>query len=159
MNKIKNGQADIIGLLVIVVLLIVLGGLYISFSSRPESTATQATLTSVQLNSFMESIRDYSVCPGQGLEKAAKPCLNGNTEFCGGKACDIIEREMGNIMLAAYPTEMRSKVISLEFVDILQDKVIATTGMASCNKLVCESSEISAGRSGRAAFRMCRCVS
>ena len=156
----KKGQADIIGLLVIVILLVVIGGLYISFSSRPESTATRATLTSVQLNSFMESIRDYSVCPGQGLEKAAKPCLNGNTEFCGGKACDIIEKEMINLMNAAFSTEMKSKVINLEFVDITEDKTIATTGDIQCGKSVtCESSEISAGRTGRAAFKMCRCVS
>lgn len=160
MKTVENkGQADIIGLLIIVILLVVIGGLYLSFSSKSESTAVRATLTSSQLNSFMESIRDYSVCPGQGLEKGAKPCINGNTEFCGGKACDIIEREMSNIMEAAFSAEMKSKVISLEFIDITNDDVLATTSEIKCKKSVaCESSEIAAGRGARAAFRMCRCV-
>lgn len=156
-----KAQADIIGLMVIVILLVVILGLYLSFSSRPESTATIATLTNVQLNTFMESIRDYSVCPGQGLEKAAKPCLNGNIDFCGEKACDILEREMANMIKAAFPTEVKSKVISIEFRDISGDepKILASSGEITCQKQVCDTSEIAAGKGKRADFRMCRCLS
>lgn len=155
----NKAQADIIGLMVIVILLIVLGGMYLAFSSKPESTATTATITSVQLNSFMESIRDYSICPGQGFEKAARPCLNGNTDFCGEKACTKIEKEMGLMMEAAFPAEIKAKIISLEFLNANENTVIATTGEISCQKQVCEQSEIAAGKGSRGAFRMCRCIS
>lgn len=156
-----KAQADIIGLMVIVVLLIVILGIYLSFSSKPDSSATIATLTNVQLNTFMESIRDYSVCPNQALEKAAKPCLNGNTDFCGGKACGIMEREMGNMIKAAFPTEVRTKVISIEFRDISEEqpKILASSGDISCQKQVCDTSEIAAGKGKRADFMMCRCLS
>ncbi len=154
----NKGQTDIIGLMVIVILLVVLGGLYLAFSSQPESTGTQATTISVQLNSFMESIRDYTICPNQAFEKAAKPCLNGNTEFCGGKACAIIEREMQAMMKAAYKKEMEAKRISLEFLDD-KNQALATAGKLDCTNKVCESSDISAGAGKRAKLQMCRCSS
>lgn len=158
----RKAQADIIGLMVIVVLLIVILGIYLSLASKPKSSATIDTLTSVQLNTFMESIRDYSVCPNQALEKAAKPCLNGNTDFCGGKACDIMEREMTNIIKAAFPTEIKTKVISIEFRDISDPNnkiVLASSGKIVCvQKGVCDTSEIAAGRGKKADFSMCRCL-
>lgn len=159
----RKAQADIIGLMVIVILLIVILGVYLSFSSRPKSSATIATLTNVQLNTFMESIRDYSVCPNQAMEKAAKPCLNGNTDFCGGKACNILEREMVNMIKAAFPTEAKTKVISIEFRDISSDNpeqyaILASSGEIYCQKQVCDTSEIAAGKGKRADFRMCRCL-
>src|SRR3989338_7624018 len=160
----RKAQADIIGLMVIVVLLIVILGIYLSLSSKPKSTATIATLTNVQLNTFMESIRDYSVCQNQALEKAAKPCLNGNTDFCGGKACDIMEREMNNMIKAAFPTEVKTKVISIEFRDISSNdpstyNILASSGEITCDqKQVCDTSEIAAGKGKRADFSMCRCL-
>jgi len=98
--SLKRGQSEIIGLLVIVILIIVIFGVYVSLSGGNDKEQLRNTKTMIELNNLLRSVMHYTICPDTDLQKALTNCLESEPETCGKDSCETAEKEFSRIIRA-----------------------------------------------------------
>jgi len=98
--SLKRGQSEIIGLLVIVILIIVIFGIYVSLSGGSGKEQSRNTKTVVELNNLLRSAMHYTICPDTDLQKAFINCLESEPETCGKDSCETAKKEFSRIVKA-----------------------------------------------------------
>ena len=92
----KNGQSEMVGLVIIVLILIVVGLLFLRFSLESKDKYSDKSMLSVKANNLINAIRLASVC-NRHMYDAIIACCNG-LEFCSRDACQLASEEISKII-------------------------------------------------------------
>ncbi|MBI5872007.1 hypothetical protein HZB88_02890 [archaeon] len=95
----RNGQAEIIGFMVVIVLLIFIGIIYLRFALKEEPSILEETQESLEANKMASALRYYTVCEGMQMSKVLEACKN-NGFACGQDACELAETQIKGIISA-----------------------------------------------------------
>jgi hypothetical protein len=104
--KTKKGQGgEMIGMLVIIILILVLVALYFRFASKPKNTIIEESITSIQLDNFLQAYASYTLCGDKNVLDAVTSCYEKN-EICGEDSCELLEKETFNILNVTFTKEL-----------------------------------------------------
>lgn len=103
-NKKAQGT-EMLGLLVIIILLIVLVGLYFSFSSGTEDTAITGSLRYTQLNDMIDTMFRYTPCKDVTLKDVLNTYITGGGNICGQNSETLLKQEIKNILQTYFGRE------------------------------------------------------
>jgi len=93
---------EIIGLLMIVILLVVIMGVYIMFSSGPKSDVLGRSLVTVQSSNLLGALKSYTVCSGKDMDAVVEQCAKSDQVICGKKACTLFKETSESVLKAYY---------------------------------------------------------
>ena len=89
----RKGQAEIIGLMVIVLLLLFGLLLYFRFAAKESPAFVQEAEQNLEVSNLLTAIQLVTVCDGVSMGDVITACIN--EEFaCGENACTIVERDI-----------------------------------------------------------------
>ena len=95
----KKGQMEMIGLVIVVVLIIIGGMFYITFSLRGKDKTQEQDqhLQSIQANNLVNAIVKIKICENKSVGEAIVLC-DTNKQICGENACDFVKNEIERII-------------------------------------------------------------
>jgi len=123
----KKSQAEIMGLLAIVVMFIFGGLLYIMFAAKGGSEPLTRDVVQYEkveslLDSFVQLTPCYDKVPYDNIETIIKRCHpEGDAEFCGKNCKDVIKDEFKGVVNAYDPNkeyEFRISKGNIEFLSL-----------------------------------------
>lgn len=99
----RKGQTEIIGLVVIVLLLVVIGTLFVVFSSKTETNPNQEIRESMEVNNFLSSIMQFTPCledeKRNSMLDIIKKCYSNEiTDYCN-EPCDSYVKNVADDIL------------------------------------------------------------
>jgi len=93
----KKGQTEIIGFMVIILLLFSGLVFYFRFASNSDSDLTGEAELNLEVSNLLNVIKKQTICDDENLGDAIKACA-GDGFACGENACDVVEREVAEIV-------------------------------------------------------------
>jgi len=104
----RKGQAEMMGLMVVVLILIIGGLFYLGFMARGDGSAEaqQIHVQSITANNLLHAIMKIKVCEDVNIEGAVTACVKGE-QLCGQNACDFFESEVDGIVQAVSDDDYR----------------------------------------------------
>lgn len=100
----KKAQAEIIGLLVIVILFVFAGLIYLMFAGKTEEPMTrditQLGKAQQMLDAFMQITPCYMTTPYEQMDKIIKDCYTSEGDICGQDCKELIKNTLKDLMEA-----------------------------------------------------------
>jgi len=93
----KKGQTEIIGFMVIILLLFFGLVFYFRFANSADSDLTGEAELNLEVSNLLNVIKKQTICEDETLGDAIEACV-GDGFACDEKACDIVEREVSEIV-------------------------------------------------------------
>ena len=93
----KKGQTEIIGFMVIILLLFFGLVFYFRFASNSDSDLTGEAELNLEVSNLLNVIKKQTICDDESLGDVIKACASDGFA-CGENACDVVEREIAEII-------------------------------------------------------------
>lgn len=93
----RKGQAEIIGLMVIVLLLLFGLLLYFRFAAKESPAFVQEAEQNLEVSNLLSAIQLVTVCDGVSMGDVITGCIKEES-VCGEDACGIVERDVPEII-------------------------------------------------------------
>jgi len=95
----KKGQMEMIGLVIVVVLIIIGGLFYITFSLKGKDNTKEQDqhLQSITANNLVNALIKIRICENKSVGQAIALC-DVNEQLCGENACDFVKKEVEGII-------------------------------------------------------------
>ena len=93
----KNGQIEMMGLVIIVILIILGGLLFVRFGLQGQEPRQETSIQTAQTYHLLNAMLKIELCPKTSIKRAIGACNNGQNA-CNQEACQLLKTEIGKIL-------------------------------------------------------------
>lgn len=93
----QTGQAEIIGFLVIIILLVFIGIFYLRFASKEKADFGTEIRQDIEVSKMARTLSYFTLCEGVQMKDAIEGCIMDGFA-CNKDACALVEEKIDEIM-------------------------------------------------------------
>jgi len=116
-----------IGLLVIIILIIVIIGIYLSFASTPNQGGVSDSVADLQNDKLFSAMLEATICGTSSLEDVIEKCSKGQT-ICNADSCNLMKENLDEMLDSILGKRLDPELKQAYFYVKMDEKIIYEKG-------------------------------
>jgi len=128
LKRIRKGQEEMVGFVLIIVLVMIIILVFVAFSLRKGSSKA---VESFEVDSFIQAIKQFTTDCAIGTEtkyrsidQLASNCQTGDRCYDGRNSCDVLELELRNLLNKGWNSQDRGAIKGYYLIIKTDDEII-----------------------------------